>query len=178
MFLNLDSDDSDAEGGLGNVNRLVMRPPGHSGKAKKGHLCFDASFETGNLGRVDLVSEFEYDLFVRPDTCSPRLRFWFNFTVDNVRQDQRVIFNIVNFSKPKNLFEEGMTPIVRSTSRHKWLRLQKKYVFYYKSPRHNNYHVLSFAFNFDREDELYQFALSFPYSYTRHMGHLDNLALR
>lgn len=65
-----------------------MRPPGHSGKAKKGHLCFDASFETGNLGRVDLVNEYEYDLYVRPDTCSPHLRFWFNFTVDNVKQDQ------------------------------------------------------------------------------------------
>ena len=24
-----------------------MRPPGHSGKAKKGHLCFDAIFEAG-----------------------------------------------------------------------------------------------------------------------------------
>ena len=42
-----DSDDSDNEGGLGNVERVVMRPPGHSGKAKKGHLCFDAIYETG-----------------------------------------------------------------------------------------------------------------------------------
>lgn len=73
---------------MGNVTRVIMRPLGHSGKAKRGHLCFDASFETGNLGRVDLVSEFEYDLFIRPDTCSPRYRFWFNFTVDNVKQDQ------------------------------------------------------------------------------------------
>ena len=68
-----------------------MRPPGHSGKAKKGHLCFDAIFEAGigfvkydlnnnscsqgNLGRVDWINEFEYDLFVRPDTCNPRYRF-------------------------------------------------------------------------------------------------------
>ena len=44
-----DSDDSDTEGGLGNVERVVMRPPGHSGKAKRGHLCFDSSFETGAL---------------------------------------------------------------------------------------------------------------------------------
>lgn len=65
-----------------------MRPPGHSGKAKRGHLCFDAAFETGNLGRVDLINEYEYDLFIRPDTCSPRYRLWFNFTVDNVKQDQ------------------------------------------------------------------------------------------
>ena len=47
FFHNIDSDDSDTEGGLGNVERVVMRPPGHSGKAKKGHLCFDSSFETG-----------------------------------------------------------------------------------------------------------------------------------
>lgn len=31
-----DSEDSDEEGGLGNVNRLIIRPGGHSGKAKKG----------------------------------------------------------------------------------------------------------------------------------------------
>lgn len=42
-----ESDDSDAEGGLGNVTRVVLRPPGHSGKAKRGHLCFDASYEGG-----------------------------------------------------------------------------------------------------------------------------------
>lgn len=83
-----DSEDSDGEGGLGNVSRVIIRPPGHSGKAKRGHLCFDAAFETGNLGRADLIGEFEYDLFLRPDTCNPRYRFWFNFTVDNVKQDQ------------------------------------------------------------------------------------------
>ena len=49
LFLILDSDDSDTEGGLGNVERVVMRPPGHSGKAKRGHLCFDSSFETGKM---------------------------------------------------------------------------------------------------------------------------------
>lgn len=65
----VDSEDSDGEGGLGNVSRVIIRPPGHSGKAKRGHLCFDAAFETGNLGRADLVGEFEYDLFLRPDTC-------------------------------------------------------------------------------------------------------------
>lgn len=70
------------------MSRVIIRPPGHSGKAKRGHLCFDAAFETGNLGRADLVGEFEYDLFLRPDTCNPRYRFWFNFTVDNVKQDQ------------------------------------------------------------------------------------------
>lgn len=123
-----ESEDSDAEGGLGNVNKMIIRPPGHSGKAKKGHICFDASFETGNLGRVDLISEFEYDLFIRPDTCNPRLRMWFNFTVDNVKADQRVIFNIVNISKSANLFRNGMTPLVKSSSRSKWQRIPRDQV--------------------------------------------------
>lgn len=45
-------------------------------------------FFAGNLGRVDLISEYEYDLFIRPDTCNPRFRLWFNFIVDNIRNDQ------------------------------------------------------------------------------------------
>lgn len=87
-----DSGESDAEDNMGNVTRLIMRPPGHSGKAKRGHLCFDASFETGNLGCVDLIDEYEYDLYIRPDNCNPRHRFWFNFTVENVKQDQVIHF--------------------------------------------------------------------------------------
>lgn len=42
----------------------------------------------GNLGRVDYISDFEYDLFIRPDTCNSRFRIWFNFTVENVKQEQ------------------------------------------------------------------------------------------
>ena len=42
----------------------------------------------GNLGRVDYITEYEYDLFIRPDTCNPRFRVWFNFTVENVKADQ------------------------------------------------------------------------------------------
>ena len=48
------------------------------------------------------------------------LRFWFHFSVDNVQKDQRIIFNIVNLSKTKNLFQRGMTPVVKSSSRPKW----------------------------------------------------------
>ncbi|KAL3289386.1 hypothetical protein HHI36_022816 [Cryptolaemus montrouzieri] len=163
----IDSDDSDGESGMGNLNRFIVRPPGHSGKAKKGHLCFDASFETGNLGRVDLVNEYEYDLYIRPDTCSPRFRFWFNFTVDNVKQDQRVIFNIVNINKGRNLFNGQMTPLVKSTTRSKWQRIPKEYVFYHKSFSHHGHYVLSFSFGFDKEDEVFQFAMAPPYSYSR-----------
>ncbi|XP_063709238.1 cytosolic carboxypeptidase 6 [Culicoides brevitarsis] len=170
-----DSEDSDAEGGLGNVSRVIIRPPGVSGKAKRGHLCFDAAYETGNLGRADLVGEFEYDLFLRPDTCNPRYRFWFNFTVDNVKQDQRVIFNVVNISKAKNLFRDGLTPLVKSSLRNKWARIPRENVFYYRSAAHQGHYVLSFAFAFDKEDEIYQFALGYPYSYSKLQTYLQVL---
>ena len=160
------------------MSRVIIRPPGQSGKAKRGHLCFDAAFETGNLGRADLVGEFEYDLFLRPDTCNPRFRFWFNFTVDNVKQDQRVIFNIVNMSKIRNLFNSGLTPLVKSSSRPKWQRIPKKYVFYYRSVLHQNHYVLSFAFSFDKEDDVFQFALAPPYSYSRLQSYLNVIEAR
>uniref|UniRef100_A0A4W5JTG4 AGBL carboxypeptidase 4 n=1 Tax=Hucho hucho TaxID=62062 RepID=A0A4W5JTG4_9TELE len=73
---------------VGNVNKLMVTPTGYTGVPRKGHLVFDACFESGNLGRVDYISEFEFDLFIRPDTCNPRFRVWFNFTVENVRETQ------------------------------------------------------------------------------------------
>lgn len=170
------SSDSGDDAVVGNVNKLVVFPHGYSGTPKRGHLVFDACFESGNLGRVDYITEHEYDLFVRPDTCNPRFRVWFNFTVENVRPDQRVIFNVVNFSKTKSLYREGMSPVVKSTSRPKWYRVPSKNVFYYRCPDHRKNYVMSFAFCFDRaDDEVYQFAYSFPYTYSRLQTYLDKL---
>ena len=66
MNICTDSDDSDNEGGLGNVERVVMRPPGHSGKAKKGHLCFDAIYETGWLHPSVVIPVIIIHLFRKP----------------------------------------------------------------------------------------------------------------
>ncbi|KAM8875780.1 cytosolic carboxypeptidase 6 isoform 2-T2 [Spinachia spinachia] len=163
---------------VGNVNKLTVNPPGFSGNPRKGHLVFDACFESGNLGRVDYISEFEFDLFIRPDTCNPRFRVWFNFTVENVRETQRVIFNVVNFSKTKSLYRDGMSPVVKSTSRPKWQRLPAKNVYYYRCPDHRRNYVMSFAFCFDREDDVYQFAYCYPYTYSRLQHYLAGLERR
>ncbi|KAM3619350.1 uncharacterized protein V6R79_006813 [Siganus canaliculatus] len=162
---------------VGNVNKLTVCPPGYTGAARKGHLVFDACFER-NLGRVDYISEFEFDLFIRPDTSNPRFRVWFNFTVENVRETQRVIFNVVNFSKTKSLYRDGMSPVVKSTSRPKWQRLPAKNVYYYRCPDHRRNYVMSFAFCFDREDDVYQFAYCYPYTYSRLQHYLASLERR
>ena len=63
-------------------------------------------------------------------------RFWFHFTVENTQKDQRVIFNVVNLCKARNLFTDGLTPVIKSTSRPRWQRMPTDHVFYYKSPLH------------------------------------------
>eukprot|EP00993_Chasmostoma_nieuportense_P000726 NODE_1668_length_1418_cov_28.577847_g1583_i0.p1 GENE.NODE_1668_length_1418_cov_28.577847_g1583_i0~~NODE_1668_length_1418_cov_28.577847_g1583_i0.p1 ORF type:complete len:435 (+),score=119.84 NODE_1668_length_1418_cov_28.577847_g1583_i0:11-1315(+) len=138
-------------------------------------MLFDGSFESGNLGRVAAVSEFEFDLSIRPDTNNPHYRVWFNFTVSNVTCGQRVLFNLVNCSKTKSLFRLGMTPLVRSTSRGKWERVPKSQCFYYRSPRHKQAYLFTFAFLFDKAEH-YQFAYCYPYTYTylqRFLHHVD-----
>ena len=45
-----------------------------------------------------------------------------------MQKDQRIIFNVVNLSKIKSLFQRGMTPVVKSTSRPKWQRLPSSQV--------------------------------------------------
>lgn len=69
----------------------------------------------------------------------------------------------------------ALTPIVKSSTRNKWQRIPKQYVFYNKSTIHRGNYVLSFAFGFDREDEIFQFALAPPYSYSRLQSYLNNL---
>ncbi|KAG5850096.1 hypothetical protein ANANG_G00078610 [Anguilla anguilla] len=91
---------------------------------------------------------------------------------------QRVIFNIVNFSKTKSLYRDGMSPVVKSTSRPKWQRLPAKNVYYYRCPDHRRNYVMSFAFCFDREDDVYQFAYCYPYTYSRLQHYLDSLERR
>lgn len=57
-------------------------------------------------------------------------------------------------------------------------RIPSKNVYYYRCPDHRKNYVMSFAFCFDREDDIYQFAYCYPYTYTRLQHYLDNLQRR
>lgn len=57
-------------------------------------------------------------------------------------------------------------------------RLPPKNVYYYRCPDHRKNYVMSFAFCFDREEDVYQFAYCYPYTYTRLQHYLDNLQKR
>ncbi|EDV22329.1 uncharacterized protein TRIADDRAFT_28493 [Trichoplax adhaerens] len=163
---------------LGNVSNYYATPPNYNAAIKKGHLKFDAEFECGNLLKVEYISEFEYDLYVRPDISNSRFRVWFYFTVSNNKAGQRAIFNIVNFSKTKSLYRDGMAPVIKSTTRPKWVRLSAKNAFYYRSPDHDNNYVMSFAVVLDKENEEYSFAYCYPYSYSKLQRYLDAIEAR
>eukprot|EP00297_Palpitomonas_bilix_P006051 CAMPEP_0113883720 /NCGR_PEP_ID=MMETSP0780_2-20120614/9779_1 /TAXON_ID=652834 /ORGANISM="Palpitomonas bilix" /LENGTH=423 /DNA_ID=CAMNT_0000871101 /DNA_START=74 /DNA_END=1345 /DNA_ORIENTATION=+ /assembly_acc=CAM_ASM_000599 len=145
---------------------------------KTGELLFDCNFECGNYGKVVYISEGEYDVFIRPDTENTRHRLWFYFRVKNACEGQVVLFNVVNFSKTKSLYRDGMSPVVRSESRQKWERIPSKSVFYYRSPRHKMNYVMSFLFQFDQADEIYSFAYCYPYSYSDLQRYLLALEMR
>lgn len=57
-------------------------------------------------------------------------------------------------------------------------RLPAKNVYYYRCPDHRRNYVMSFAFCFDREDDVYQFAYCYPYTYTRLQHYLASLERR
>ena len=80
-----------------------------------------------------MIGESEYELHVRADTENPRYRLWFHFCVRNNKPKQKVVFHVVNFSKSKSLYRDGMSPTVRSQSDPAWKRIHPKHVFYYKS---------------------------------------------
>eukprot|EP00126_Sphaerothecum_destruens_P011786 Sdes_comp20961_c0_seq1m18721 len=160
----------------GNVSNAMVVPPDYQGtSSQKGHLVFDADFEHGNLGKVVCISDSEFDLYIRPDTCNSRYRIWFFFTVRNVFSGQKVVFNIINYSKSKSLFREGMSPVVSSSSRPKWERIPSRHVYYYRCPRHHQKYIMSFLFAFDCEADKYCFAYSFPYSYSDLQRYLEKM---
>ncbi len=57
-------------------------------------------------------------------------------------------------------------------------RLPAKNVYYYRCPDHRRNYVMSFAFCFDREDDVYQFAYCYPYTYSRLQHYLASLERR
>ena len=71
-------------------------------------LSFDSMFESGNLDRVVMVSPTEYDLYMRPDTNTRGHHQWFFFKVTSRSNLRSVKFNVINFTKPRSLYEYGM----------------------------------------------------------------------
>lgn len=93
------SSDSELGENFRNVSKLLTKSrsdqqekiENYAYKRSLGDLIFNANFESGNLGLIEQVDRYEYDLMVRPDVANARHRLWFNFTVSNQRPNQVII---------------------------------------------------------------------------------------
>nr|XP_026695395.1 cytosolic carboxypeptidase 2-like isoform X1 [Ciona intestinalis] len=77
-------------------------------------LEFESRFESGNLLKVDKLSDFEYELTLRTDLYTNKHTQWFFFRVRNMRPEQTYRFTIVNLMKPSSLYNHGMRPVFYS----------------------------------------------------------------
>lgn len=100
------SDDSDTFESSKNVRSFLVKSrlmretreeaDDYAYKRRLGDLIFDANFESGNLGHIENVDSYEYDLMVRPDVAHAQHRVWFNFKVSNQREDQVSHYSTTN----------------------------------------------------------------------------------
>ena len=87
-------------------------------------LVFDSHFESGNLlsaYRVTNPSEpdkrkVQYDLYMHNDVHTKGNTQWFYFSVGNVKAGQEVNFVIRNFGKSDSLYNQGLRPLMYSTT--------------------------------------------------------------
>ena len=127
-------------------------------------LSFDCNFESGNIGEIIYFKDNEYDIKIRGDTNNERHSIWFYFRVIGGIKGDKIICHITNYSKNKSLYSEGFTPLIRSKKRPIWVRLPEYNVNWFKCNRHRK-NCFTFSFVFDKNDDEYFFAYSYPYTY-------------
>ena len=134
-------------------------------------LQFESRFESGNLQRAVRVGPNEYDLFLRPDKSinSTANVQWYYFMVRNMRNGVPYVFNIVNFVKPKSLYNAGLRPLLYSE---KEARGRRSGVGWHRAGsnvaycRRGNRYALSFTMSFKYEGDTCFLAHCYPYTYT------------
>ena len=84
-----------------------------------GRLRFDASFESANLLRAVQISQAEYNLILCPDTNTIGHTQWYYFAVHGAMPGVQYKLNFINMQKPDSLYNEGLRPLMYSTTRAK-----------------------------------------------------------
>eukprot|EP00347_Sterkiella_histriomuscorum_P006626 403352049 len=78
---------------------------------KSSDIQFDSLFESANLELVKDKDKFSYELYIRNDSNAASNNQWFYYRIkvsDSQLKNQTIKMNIMNFTKPNSLFQQGM----------------------------------------------------------------------
>lgn len=158
-----------------NVNKNPEKRPFVGNRPGLGNqvLQFESKFENGNLDRVVMISDKEYDIYIRSDTNAKKKFSWFYFLISNCKGKGIVKFNVVNMTDPPNLYGKGMKPVT-SLNKVDWDSAiidnveycQSKLNQFMKSRYGLSFFMLSFEIEFGEQDKWYV-ARSIPYTYSQ-----------
>ncbi|KAK4871843.1 hypothetical protein RN001_015967 [Aquatica leii] len=147
-------------------------------------LTFESRFECGNLRKAIQVEQFEYELFLTPDTYTNKGFQWFYFEVANMLAENEYTFNINNFCQSKMLYMEGMHPLMFSVIDHQmtgagWKRTTGSVAYFSNNYTNKTddieYKTLSFSLTFPHSYDFVYFAYHYPYTYSRLIHLLEPL---
>lgn len=140
-------------------------------------LTFNSKFECGNLAKAVKLSDYEYDLYTRPDTGNAEQNHWYYFSVQNPRKTS-ITFNICNLKKSDPLYMSGMKPCVwsckaKESENQGWHRSGTCVSYFLKD---NGTYTLKFTYGYKFSGDVVYFAYSQPYSYSELQGYLRTIA--
>lgn len=158
-------------------------------------LVFDSMFQCGNLDRVTLVNDHEYNLFINSDYNTRSTFQWFYFAVTNTKSNCKIKFNILNHKHSFSFLINGMKPVAFSElnfilKKEKWKTIEsnpsyiKNEMTYFKKTTkkendtneidgiQNHYYTLSFEYTFDHTNDRVYFSYYRPYSFSKMQGML------
>ncbi|XP_055913111.1 cytosolic carboxypeptidase Nna1 isoform X2 [Eupeodes corollae] len=141
-------------------------------------LWFESRFESGNLAKAVKITDTYYELYLRPDLYTSRSKQWFYFRVGRTKKNLSYRFSIVNLVKSDSLYNEGMRPLMYSTTNARvigqgWRRCGENICYYRNDDENSNEedednssYTLTFNIEFPHDDDTVYFAHSYPYTYT------------
>ena len=152
-----------------NLNNLGIPP--------ENILNFESNFESGNLQLAYLIDINNYQLFLHNDTNTMGYSQWFFFRITNVKKDQRIKINIMNFQRKTTKYGNGLKIWYYSTKKNKekniaWHHTTEKVDYYqnglyrYIKGKRQYYYTLSFDYTIEYDDDEIYFANCIPFTYS------------
>ena len=140
-------------------------------------INFESNFECGNLQLVYLDEMNNYQLFLHNDTNTTGYSQWFFFRITNVKKNQKINLNIMNFQRKTTKYSNGLKIWYYSTKKNKeknisWHHTTEKVDYYqnglyrYINGKRQYYYTLSFDYTIEYDDDEIYFANCIPFTYS------------